>query len=386
MAFITSLPAVATDIVLPALGYMSSEYKGANKDSIALVVSIFFAGLGIGQLVFGPICDAFGRRHSAFLGLALFILGSLICIFASSMNTLLLGRFIQALGASGPRIATMAIVRDRYEGNDMARVMSFIIMIFITVPLIAPTLGQVIIQVWNWHLIFAYLLLQAIVTACWIFFRQEETLTPENTNSINLKQLGRDFVSIMKIRSVIGYTLASAATFGLMVTYVSSAQHLFQNIYTTGARFPLYFAVIALTIGIASFVNGKLVNRLGMFKLVLFAMWLNLLSGAILVVACVAFNGVPSLTMFTIIMMVGFFGNGILMGNLTSLAMQPLGDKAGFGAAIVSSLSTLIAVPIAIVVGAFLRETITPFAIGFLLTACCSIVLANWANAHPADN
>jgi len=382
MAFVTALPAVATDVVLPALGFMASEYKGASTDTISLVISLFFAGLGVGQLVFGPLCDSVGRRASIFIGLGLFILGSVICIFATTLNALLLGRFIQAFGASGPRIATMAIVRDQYEGNDMARIMSFIMMIFITVPMIAPSIGQLIIQIWNWHFVFIFLLIQAITTAIWLFFRQPETLPAESKKPIRLTEVANSFVAIIKIKSVLGYTLASGACFGLMVSYVSSSQHLFQNIYETGTKFPLYFAAISLSIGVASYVNGKLVRKHGMLKLVFLAMWLNMISSATLVLICIATDGVPHLLTFTTMMIVGFFGTGILMGNLTSLAMQPLGKIAGFGAAVISSISTFISVPFAIAVGYFLKDTITPFAVGLLMASCAAILCAYWASKH----
>lgn len=383
MAFTMALPAMSIDILLPALGYMVDAYQGASSNNISFVIAVFFAGLGLGQLFFGPLCDATGRKKCIYIGLAFFIVGTLICVFAQSLTALLIGRFIQGFGTSGPRIATVAMVRDQYQGNEMARIMSFIIMIFILVPMIAPMLGQLILQTWNWHHIFIFLLIQAIFIGLWLSCRQRETLLPEQRRPLKFRAVAETFVFIVKIPSVVGFTLASAATYGAMVTYVSIAQHLFQNIYETGARFPLYFALVAGAIGLASFINGKFVRRLGMLKLSFFAMWLNVGCASSLVVICIAVDGVPHLHIFTAFLMIGFFGNGMLTANLSSLTMQPLGHVAGFGTALVSSTSTLLAIPFALITNHFIGNNITPFALCYLFAACSATLFAYWASKHP---
>ena len=373
---------MSTDVVLPALGYMQDAYEGATRESISLVVSVFFAGLGLGQLFFGPLCDSLGRRYSAFIGLSLLIAGSIICIVASTLPGLIAGRFLQAFGASGPRIATMAIVRDKYEGNDMARIMSFIMMIFVAIPMLAPILGQIILELLGWQYIFYFLLLFSTMVALWLYFRQGETLNAEDRKPLNIHRIVSDFTSIIRIKSVLGFTIASGASYSLLVSYISSAQHIFQNIYDTGSRFPIYFALIAMSLGIASFFNSKLVRRLGMQKLVYFAMALNFSAAAMLLLSSLAADGVPELHLFISVMMLGFFGCGILMGNLAALALLPLGRSAGFGAAIISSLSTCISVPVAIVISSFVNTSIAPFAIGFAIMSCTALFAAHWASRN----
>ena len=299
-------------------------------------------------------------------GLIVFAIGSLICINAESLEVMLIGRVIQAFGVSGPRIATLAVIRDKYEGEAMARVMSFIMMVFILVPMLAPILGQTILFWFSWQHIFLSFLVYGTLIGLWFFARQPETLAKEKRLPFSWSQLWISSKFILSHKLVMFYTLSSGTIFGAFLAYISSSQTLFQDIYNTGELFPMYFAMLALSIGLASFINGNLVMRLGMRKLCNWAMLGWLIFSSVLTALCFAYDGVPPFWQFVSVLFCAFFCIGILFGNVKAMAMQPLGDMAGLGAAIIGSLSSIISVPAAIFVSSFIDASITPVALGFL--------------------
>ena len=366
MATMTSLVALSIDSVLPALSQIGAYLKVTDPSQNHLIVSLFFVGMAFGQLYYGPLSDDRGRRYVIISGLIVFAIGSLICINAESLEVMLIGRVIQAFGVSGPRIATLAVIRDKYEGEAMARVMSFIMMVFILVPMLAPILGQTILFWFSWQHIFLSFLVYGTLIGLWFFARQPETLAKEKRLPFSWSQLWISSKFILSHKLVMFYTLSSGTIFGAFLAYISSSQTLFQDIYNTGELFPMYFAMLALSIGLASFINGNLVMRLGMRKLCNWAMLGWLIFSSVLTALCFAYDGVPPFWQFVSVLFCAFFCIGILFGNVKAMAMQPLGDMAGLGAAIIGSLSSIISVPAAIFVSSFIDASITPVALGFL--------------------
>lgn len=366
MALMTSLVALSIDAVLPALSQIGADLNITDPRESHLIVSLFFVGMAFGQLYYGPLSDDKGRRYAILSGLIVFAIGSFVCIFAESLEVMLVGRVIQAFGVSGPRIATLAVIRDKYEGEAMARVMSFIMMVFILVPMLAPIFGQTILFWFSWQVIFSSFLIFGSLNGLWFFIRQPETLPKEKRLPFSWSQLWVSSKFILTHKLVIFYTLSSGIIFGAFLAYISSSQTLFQQIYDTGELFPMYFALLAFSIGLASFINGTLVMRLGMRKLCTWAMLGWLLFSAVLTVLCLFSDGVPPLWQFVSVLFGAFFCIGILFGNINAMAMQPLGKMAGLGAAIIGSLSSMISVPTAVFVGSFIDSTITPVALGFL--------------------
>ncbi|GAB5380537.1 MAG: multidrug effflux MFS transporter [Aliiglaciecola sp.] len=366
MAFLTSLVALSIDAMLPAMNQIGQDLSSDSPQQTHLIVSIFFLGMAVGQLYYGPYSDTKGRRAAILSGLLVFALGTLICMFAQSMEVLLAGRLVQAFGVSGPRIATIALIRDQYAGEAMARVMSFMMMVFILVPMIAPAFGKAILIFASWREIFESFLFIGLALGIWFFSRQRETLPKEKRSEFSIKGLVTSSKYILTHKAVMLYTLAMGLIFGAFLTYLSASQTLFEDFYYVGDLFPVYFAVLAFSIGFASFVNGALVMRLGMFKLCVGALVGNILMSAILVWFTMEFNGLPPLHLTMIVLFVNFFFIGILFGNLNSMAMLPLGHVAGLGAAIIGSLSSAFSVPIAIFIGSFIDQTIFPIAYGFL--------------------
>lgn len=375
MALMTSLVALSIDSVLPALTQIGADLGVTDPRQNHLIISLFFIGMALGQLYYGPLSDSKGRRYAIISGLIIFAVGSLVCMNAESLEIMLIGRVIQAFGVSGPRIATLAVIRDKYEGEAMARVMSFIMMVFILVPMLAPTLGQTILFWFSWQYIFSSFLIYGLLIGLWFFIRQPETLPKDKRQAFTWSQLWISSKFILSHKLVMFYTLSLGTIFGAFLAYISSSQTLFQHIYDTGELFPMYFALLALSIGLASFINGNLVMRLGMRKLCTWAMLGWLLFSSILTSLCLVYDGIPPLWQFVSVLFCTFFCIGILFGNINAMAMQPLGKMAGLGAAIIGSLSNIISVPTAIFVGSFIDSSITPVALGFLGFGIVSFVL-----------
>ncbi|MBU3020290.1 multidrug effflux MFS transporter [Aestuariibacter sp. A3R04] len=366
MALMTSLVALSIDAMLPALNQIGQDLHADSPHDAHLIVSIFFGGMAFGQLFFGPYSDTRGRRQAILLGLVIFACGSVVCMLAEDMTSMLIGRLIQAFGVSGPRIAAMAIIRDLYVGDGMAKVMSFIMMVFILVPMIAPMVGQAVLLFLHWQHIFSLFLVVSLCIAVWFTSRQPETLPAHKRNPFTWSKLFESSRFILTHGSVMGYTFAMAFIFGAFLSYLSASQTIFQEYYDTGHFFPLIFALLAFSIGLASFFNGTMVIRFGMTRLVNAALVGAVGFAAVFVATLFAFDGLPPLTLLVAELFTGFFFVGILFGNLNSLAMQPLGNMAGLGAAIIGSLSSIFSVPIALTIDSFLAGNLYPIGLGFL--------------------
>jgi DHA1 family bicyclomycin/chloramphenicol resistance-like MFS transporter len=379
ISLMMSLTAFSIDAMLPALGQIGSDLSVQNANDRQLVVSTIFLGLALGQLFFGPLSDTVGRKPAVYAGYTLFIGGALLSAIAASFPLLLVGRLLQGLGVSAPRAVTLALVRDRYRGRLMARVMSFVMAVFILVPMIAPSVGQAILLFTGWRGIFGSFVLMALVTWIWFGLRMPETLEPDHRAPFSLRRIVAATLEIVKIRCAIGYTVAAGLVSGAFLGYLSSAQQIFQEQYALGELFPLVFGIIALSIGVASLLNSRLVMRFGMRFLVQWS--LNVIVGLAILAFVVALftDGQPPLWFLMAYIMTTFFCVGILFGNQNSLAMEPLGHLAGIGAAVVGSLSTAISIPLGILIGQSYNGTVFPLVIGLGVLSALSILVVRWA-------
>jgi MFS transporter, DHA1 family, multidrug resistance protein len=382
ISLMMSLTALSTDSMLPALPHLGSDLNVQNANDRQLVVSVLFLGMAVGQMFFGPLSDKTGRKLATYWGFALFIAGSLLSLFAPSFPTLLSGRLLQGVGISAPRSVTLALVRDRYEGRFMARVMSFAMTVFVLVPMIAPTYGQTLLLLSGWRSIFGSFAVIATITVVWFALRMPETLAPEDRAPFSLQRIIMAIREMVSIRLAIGYTVASGLVSGAFLGYLNSAQQIFQERYALGELFPLYFGIVALSLGLASLLNSRLVMRFGMSFLVRWSLFAALgLSIAALGVALLT-AGLPPLWFLMAYLMLAFFCVGILFGNMNALAMTPLGHIAGIGAAVIGSLSTLISVPIGIVIGQSYNGTVVPLVASMAILTGLSIVVARYAEGR----
>ncbi len=374
-----SLVALSIDAMLPALQEIGRDLAVQRSNDAQLVVSALFLGLAVGTMVYGPISDSTGRKPAIYAGFALFILGCLLSVAATSFPVMLAGRFLQGLGAAGPRIVAIALVRDHYAGRGMASIMSMVMGVFILVPVLAPAMGQGILMVADWRAIFGMLLALALIALLWFALRQPETLKAERRTPFSVLRIGRAIRETCANRTALGYTIAAGLAFGALVGYLTSAPQVLQIQYGLGARFPLYFAVLALAIGGASWANSRLVMRFGMRRLSGLAVTtLSALSLAFFAIAWMA-AGHPPLMAMMAYLMAAFFCMGILFGNFNALAMEPLGHIAGVAASVIGSLTTFISLSLGTVIGQAYDGTVLPLVGGFAALAIASVAVMRWA-------
>ncbi|MDA8893750.1 multidrug effflux MFS transporter [Flavobacteriaceae bacterium] len=374
MACLMSIVALSIDTILPALNPIGLSIGTVNQNENQLLITMIFLGLGFGQLIFGPISDSFGRKPVVYIGFAVFVLASFLCIAAPSIEIMVVGRILQGIGLSASRSISIAMIRDRFEGNYMAKIMSFVVTIFILVPIVAPTLGKFLLDNYGWESIFYSQLLFGIVVLFWFWKRQPETLPPAYKKKFSMAIFINGSKEFIKYRSAVIFTLISGLATGSFMVFLSTSQHIFEVQYGLVDQFPYIFGALAFSVGVATFTNGTLVVRFGMKKLVtIFSLVFSLTS--LLYISIFYGETNPSISILILFLALQFFSVGFLFGNVRSLAMQPLGHIAGIGAAINGFVSTIMAVPIATFIGSFVETTALPLFIGFAACGLGSLLL-----------
>ena len=383
MAMLMSLVALSIDAMLPALGEIGRDLGVERDNDVQLIVSLIFLGIAVGQLAYGPLSDSIGRKPALLAGLGLYMVGCLLSLFSQSFSVMLAGRLMQGLGVAGPRIVAVALIRDQYEGRRMARVMSFVMAIFVIVPIVAPALGQGILLIASWRAIFGVFLAMAVAVSFWFTTRQPETLPLERRIPLAPARVVSGFREVLTNRTALGYTITAGLVFGSFIGYLSTAQQIFQVQYGLGKLFPLYFALLSIALGAASLVNARLVMRYGMKPLSRWALTvMGLLSMGFFVVSYLA-AGHPPLWALVAYLLVVFFCEGILYGNMNALAMEPLGHIAGVGAAVVGALSLLISIAGGTLIGQAYSGTILPLVAGFGALGFAALVTMRWTESFP---
>ncbi len=374
VALLNSLLAFGTDAMLPALPEIGSALQLADENRVQLIVSSFMLGTGLGQLFFGPFSDYLGRKPAILLGLAIFMAGSIVSFTAQSFEIMLAGRMLQGLGVAGPRTASLAMVRDLFKGRDMARIMSFVMTVFILVPALAPLMGQMVMLTWGWRAIFISFILFAMLAFALMAFTQPET--HRTRRRFSLADLWQAVATVFTNRQTMGFAIVAGLNFAAFVVYLSSAEQVFREIFHVGKLFPLYFGIMALAIGAASFINAKLVMRLGMHQLITRAISALVGSSLLYVAIITAFPAAESLWLFLAWGIASFFSVGLVFGNVNALAMEPMGANAGIAAAIIGAVSTVLAVAIGVPLGQLYNGSTWPLVAGFVVLGLgCLIVI-----------
>ena len=374
MAALMSIVALSIDAVLPALPDIGNflSVKDAS-DNPKLITSIFL-GLGVGQLIFGPLSDSFGRKPIVYIGFVVFIIASIICVTTKSFEMMLFGRILQGVGLASPRTMCIAMVRDSYSGDYMAKVLSFVVMIFILIPVIAPSLGQFLMNHYHWHSIFIFNLGFGVLVMLWFWIRQPETLKPQYKISYRLSIFKTGTIAFFRIKPAVIYTILSGLITGSFMVYLSTSQRIFEQQYNMKEEFPLIFASLAISVGLSTFMNSQLVVKFGMRKIVHFAMLSFVLISLVFIILFSSGNN-PSIEVLLGFFVLQFFTIGFLFGNLRALAMEPMGHIAGIGSALNGFISTVMAVPIANYIGKFVIDSVTPLFVGFLICGLVSLAL-----------
>jgi DHA1 family bicyclomycin/chloramphenicol resistance-like MFS transporter len=380
LALMTSVIAMTIDAVLPALDGISDELGFASANERQLIVMLVFVGMGMGQIVFGPLSDSIGRKRTAMLGWVVFTAGTLMAMFAVTPAMMFAGRLLQGLGAGGPRVVAMTIVRDLYDGRPMARILSLVMTIFMLVPMFAPLIGQWAESLGGWRAIFGLYLAMALVSGGWYLAGVPETLDPAQQRPLRPGRIAAAFGEVLSTRSTMFYTLSAALVFGAFVVYLSTAQQVLEEGYALGHLFPWAFGALAFAFALASFANSRLVMRLGMRRLSLLALMQMIAVSAVAVaVTRASGDGLPHLWVFMGLMSLIFFSVAVLFANFNALALAPLGHMAGTAASVVNTVATLGAVPVGYVISQGYDGSVVPLFTGFAVLGFGALILMKLA-------
>ncbi|ADP72112.1 drug resistance transporter, Bcr/CflA subfamily [Rhodomicrobium vannielii ATCC 17100] len=362
IALLTALTALSIDIMLPALPKIASALGATTDNEQQLVLSVYFAGFAIGQFLFGPLSDSYGRRNPLLFGLALYTIGTVLAVTATSFAMLLFARAFQGFGAAAPRIVAIAVVRDRFAGREMARIMSFVTMVFVVVPILAPTLGEAIVQFSDWHIIFWVLLGMGLLATLWSGLRLPETFHQSDRLPFTARNIWAACAAVATTRQTAGYAVALGFSFGLLFSYIITSQQIFVDVYGLGAEFPIAFGLIAAFLAAASIINAKLVRRVGMRGVSHRA----ILGGLAVcgVMAAFGFPDKPPLWAFGTFMAAVFLCFGLMSANFNSLAMEPMGHIAGTASSLIGFYTTVAAAVLGTIVGQSFDGSVRPLCIG----------------------
>jgi len=374
MAMLMALNAFAIDIMLPGLQQIGAALGVLNENHRQYVVSSYIFGLGIAQVLYGPLSDRFGRRNPMLFGIGIYFICAVAIVVVPSFGALLVLRFIQGAGAAATRVITISIVRDVYGGRAMAEVMSLIMMVFMVVPIIAPGTGQLILLAGNWHLIFLFIAIISLCIGSWMYFRLPETLDPADVRPFTVSSILSGFKMVLTNRLALCYTIASTFIFGAMFGFINSAQQIYVGIYGLGSLFPVAFAAVAVFMSAASFLNSRFVGRFGMRRLshgslvgfiAITTVWM-----LVQVLGPQPMPFMLFLTFFSLAM----FQFGWIGANFNSLAMEPLGHVAGTASSVLGFMSTVGGALIGVAIGQSFNGTALPLVAGFFIVSIIGLI------------
>ncbi|WP_293855220.1 multidrug effflux MFS transporter [uncultured Alsobacter sp.] len=374
-AALMALNALAVDIMLPALPEIGRVLGVAHDNDRQVVIGAYMWGFGLGQVFIGTISDRYGRKTVLVIGIAVYVLTALIAASAPTFSLLLLARFVQGLVSAVPRVITTSIVRDCYSGRRMASVVSLAMTIFMAVPILAPSIGQVIMLGASWRAIFGFLAVYGVALALWVFLRLPETMKPEQRRALDPRSIAHSFAAVLRQRQTVGYATAGGLMFGATFSFLLSSQQILAELFGLGTMFPLAFAALALAMSASSFVNSRLVGRLGMRRIVHSAVIAYVALAVTL--GILARLGVAQAAVALPVMACMVFVVGLVFGNVNALAMEPQGAQAGTASSLIGSYTTLLASTLAYFVGQAFDGTIVPLTTGqALMGIACLLVMA----------
>ncbi len=376
MALTMALNAMALDSMLPAFPDIHAAFGLVGND-IQYIISVYLIGMGTGAIIYGPLSDRFGRKPVMVTTIALFSVFSLACGFAPNFTILLLLRLGQGLCGAAMGVLVMSIIRDKFEGDAMAKRMSMIFLTFMIVPIIAPTLGQVILWVGAWHDIFVTLSAIGLIMAFWVSRRLPETLSPENVLAINPKTISRTWKTVILHRHATAYVAASGLTQAGLYGYLNSAQQIFDITFDAADFFVIGFAIIAIGIAVTNFTNSKIVMRFGARRVSHFALFIFITCGMLQIAA--AYFHPQSLPLFIVIITVNMAMIGFTSSNFSAIAMQPFGAVAGTASSFQTFLRTLIGAALGSLIGQQFDGTMLPVATGFAISGFIALLCILWA-------
>jgi DHA1 family bicyclomycin/chloramphenicol resistance-like MFS transporter len=381
MSMLMALTALAIDMMLPAFGDLRADFGlAADSNAVARIVTVFFLGIGLGQLIWGPLADALGRKPILYVGLAVYITGAVGGALSPSLEVMLIWRFAAGLGAAGVRVITMGAIRDRYKGDAMAVTLSYIMAVFILVPMFAPTLGSIVLFLGDWRWVFAFFGIAGASLVAWSL-RLPESLPPERRIPLDIGKLVGAGRFVISSRFAMGLALAQTAIFGFFASYLATTQLIISDIYDLADWFPLIFGALALAYGAATLFNARLIGRFGLRRVLRFATSGLVVASFVFAGIAFAFGGRPPLGIYLAGIVAILLMHAWSSPNLNSAAMIPMGRVAGTAAAVIGAATTLGGAVIGAAIDARYDGSITPMSIAAVVVGLVAYGLTRWSDA-----
>jgi DHA1 family bicyclomycin/chloramphenicol resistance-like MFS transporter len=380
ISMMMALTSIAIDLMLPAFDDIRAYFglpEGATQ--VAQIVTTFFLGMALAQYFYGPLADRFGRKPVLYAGLGIYAFGALGALVAPTLDLVLVFRFIWGVGAAGPRVVTTSMVRDYYSGDRMSRTMSYIMAVFIMVPVVSPTIGAGLISIFPWQSVFAFCLLFATIIGIWAAFVLPETLDPADRRPIDGRAIWATTREVLTNRITIGYTIAMTMTFSVFISYLASSELIFGEFYGKAAQFPLIFGGISVVMGIAMLTNAQLVERVGTRRLTHLMAVGYVVAAAVITTVTIAAGGRLSFWPFVACLAVLIVFHAVLMPNLNTIAMLPMGHIAGTAAAVIGTVSMAGGAFLGSIINGMYTDSALPLIVGFLVFGILTLAAVTWA-------
>ena len=379
LAMTMATAALAIDLMLPGFDAIRESF-GLPEDSttVAQMITFFFLGMAFAQLGFGPLADRFGRKPVLYAGFGIYALGAVGAALAPTVPLLLASRLIWGVGAAAARVISQAVVRDRFEGDEMARALSYIMAVFILVPVIAPLLGALIVRFAPWQVTAWFCVAFVVALGVWMT-RLPETLDPEMRKSLSFTHVAQSMREISTTRLAIGTTIGMMFLFGSFASYLASSELIVGQIYQRPAAFPVTFGGIAACMGVATFVNARLVDRLGAGRVLRLAALVFLFAGTTLLGVTIAFDGLPPFAVMVPLLIATLSMFALIFPNANTMALLPMGHIAGTAASVIGTITLTGASLLGAIVDRQYAGTLTPLPVAFVGSGIVAVICFEWA-------
>ena len=376
VATFMALNAIGIDLMLPALPEIARDFHVAHANDQQLVLLAYMLAFGVAQLFYGPLSDSYGRRPVLLWALVVYLIATGACLVAPTFTAFLAARAAQGAAAAAARVIAVAVVRDLMAGREMARVMSMAMMVFMVVPILAPGLGQLVLLVGPWRWMFGFLFAMAAIVSAWTWFRLPETRPRAVRTPLSIGSALAGYGTVLADRTALGYTLASSILFGALFGFLATAQQVFVDVFGLGNLFPLAFAAVAASMSLASFLNSRLVTRLGMRRISHTALiGFTALSG---VHALLSLRGPEPFWAYMALLAPAMLMFGMIGANFSAIVMEPLGARAGTGAAFYGFATTTLSAMIGGYIGRQYDGTAAPLIVGQVCVGLLAIGIVRW--------
>lgn len=375
LAMLMALVALAIDLYLPALSEIRSDLGlAADSTAVAGLITAYFIGMALGQPLYGPLSDQLGRKPVLYASMVVYTVGALLSAVAPTLPLMLAARFLWGFGGAGPRVLTIAIVRDRYEGEKMSRAMSLIMAIFILVPVVAPTIGTVGVSLGSWRWLAVGCAGAGVAMLLWST-RLAESLAPEHRRQASLSAIAEAARIVATNRQTVLMTLAMTVLYGSFTSYLASSELIIADVFGQADNFAVIFGGVALFMGGAMLVNARIIEGAGTRRVAGWALQGYLAAAAAMVALSVVYGGVPPLWLYLIPLTAALCGHALLIPNLNALAMMPMGHVAGMASALIGAFQIATGALLGAVIDQQFNGTVAPLSWSFLIIGIVAYAL-----------